>query len=215
MTETLPAEKFGEDYFLRGQETGASNFSNYRWLPDSTISWAKHFMRYMDLKPCDRTMEIGCARGYYVKALRVLGVDAYGYDISQWAIANCDPAMVPFLSNHLNVQGAEYDVTYSKDTFEHVSPDQLGRIIRTIIPATKRRLFAIVPLAKETNGVYVHPKEEMDTTHVNRWTMTDWLQFLGDHALSCIVSGSFMYPGLKPGAHEVECGYGFLSIDKK
>lgn len=203
---------FDEDYFMRGAETGVSNFTDYRWLPDSTIATCTHLKRFLGIKHDDRLLDVGAARGYYVKALRMLDVSAWGYDISEWAIANCDPAVKPYMANHLN--GAEYDVVFSKDTFEHIRPDELKTLITRLSLFTTRRMFFIVPLAFKTGGDYVHPKEENDKTHVNRFTLPDWLAFFQSCTNNFTVSGSYRFPGLKPGAYEVEFGYGFFTLDR-
>lgn len=211
--QTEQVEKFDEDYFLRGPDCHKSNFADYRWLPDQTISWAQHFRRYMGLKEGDTVLDCGAARGYYVKALRRLGIDAYGYDVSQWAVANCDPAMVPFMSNHLDSH-RHYDVVFSKDTMEHVPPDALAPLLGRLLACAKRRLFLIVPLAEFAGGPYIHPKEEKDSTHVNRWTLHDWITFVQDRSTSFVVTGGYQYPGLKPGAYEVANGYGFITAER-
>lgn len=206
--ETIP---FDGDYYLRGKEVGVSNYTDYRWLPDATLSWAHHLRRALNIKEGDRVLDVGAARGFYVKALRILGVEAFGYDISEWAIANCDPEVKPYMSNHLN--GAKYDLIYSKDCFEHVPAEILRGLVKHLLSCTDR-MFIIVPLAKETNGEYVHPKEEQDATHVNRWTLPDWLKFLGALSPSFVVNGSYRYPGIKPGCFEVDYGYGFFSLNR-
>ena len=39
---------------------------------------------------------VGCAYGYLVKHLRLLGLQAWGFDLSQWAIDRVDPAALPY-----------------------------------------------------------------------------------------------------------------------
>lgn len=202
---------YTEDYYLRGQECGLSNYRDYHWLPDQTISMVSHLRRYLRLKPGDTVMDVGCARGFYVKAMRMIGLDAWGYDISEWAISNCHPDVKPYLNNHLN--GMNFRAVVSKDCFEHIPPTELSNLIRKLILHTDH-IFVIVPLAKETGGPYVHPKEENDKTHVNRWTLPDWLNFLSQHATGFVVNGSYSYPGLKPGCYEVDNGYGFFNLER-
>lgn len=211
-TGVCAVNPFTEKYYLDGRRSGLSNYEDYRWLPDQTVSMATHLMRYLGIKDGDFTLEIGCARGYYVKALRMFGVKAYGYDISEWAVANCHPHVAPFVSNHLS--NACFDVVWSKDTFEHIPPSDLRELLAIILPNTRRKLFAIVPLAEASGGKYIHPKEENDSTHVNRWTLHEWIAFLQDCSNSFIVTGGYHYPGLKPGAFEVEFGYGFLTMER-
>lgn len=202
---------YTDDYYLRGVENGLSNYTNYRWVPDATIPWAHTLRRLLNIKESDRVLDVGCALAMYVKALRFIGVDAYGYDISEWAIANCHPDVKSFISNHLN--GANFDLIYSKDCFEHVPPMELEQLVKYLLAHT-HRLFIIVPLSHEKGGGYVHEKEERDSTHVNRWPLQDWIEFIGKCSSSFITNGSFMYPGLKPGAYEVEHGYGFILATK-
>lgn len=203
---------FTEDYFMRGVDTGLSNFTDYRWLPDQTVSMATHLKRYLGLKSGESMLDVGAARGYLCKAMRMIGVEAHGYDISEWAVANCDPEVRPYMSNYLN--GKSFDVVFSKDTFEHIAPEELRTLVTRMSLFTQRKMFFIVPLAIETGGAYVHPKEENDRTHINRWTLHDWLVFLQGCTPNFTVSGSYRFPGLKPGAYEVECGYGFLTMER-
>ncbi len=142
----------------------------------------------------------------------MLGVQAYGYDISEWAVANCHPEMKPFMSNHLN--GSEYDFIVSKDCAEHIDPIDLRPLVVRLLAHCRRKMFVIVPLAESNDGAYVHPKEEQDATHVNRWTLHDWLAFFQSCSTSFIASGSYRYPGLKPGSYECEFGYGFFTLER-
>lgn len=203
---------FDEAYFLRGQETGQSNFTDYRWMPDASIAWAANFKRFLGICEGDTVLDVGAARGYYCRALRMLGVQAYGYDISEWAVANCDPEVKPFMSNHLN--GADYDFIFSKDAMEHIPEPDLIVLVRHLLTHVRKKLFVIVPLAESTGGAYVHPKEEMDKTHVNRWTLPDWLAFFGKLTQVFVITGGYRYPGLKPGAYEYERAYAFITLER-
>lgn len=78
-------EVFNEDYFERGVETGVSAYKNYRWLPHYSLPAANSIKKiYGEVT----FLDFGCAKGYLVKALRLLGLDAYGYDVSKYAVEN-------------------------------------------------------------------------------------------------------------------------------
>lgn len=203
---------FDANYFMRGKETGVSNFTDYSWKPDATLSMVTHLMRYLHINPGDRVLDVGAARGYYVKALRMQGVDAYGYDISEWAIENADPAVRQFMSSHLN--GSRFDFVFCKDCAEHIPQEELIRVVTKLCLFTDKKLFFIVPLSEKTGGAYIHPKEENDTTHIHRFTLHDWIVLLQGCASNFVVTGGYRYPGLKPGAFEVEHGYGFITIER-
>lgn len=71
-------------------------------------------------------LDVGCAYGYLVEALRSLGVEAYGVDISEYAIAQADSKIKPYLS----VQSAldklpdnfpeKFDLVVTIEVIEHL-----------------------------------------------------------------------------------------------
>ena len=69
-------EVYDADYFLRGKQTGRSLYENYRWLPDLTIPMVAAMIRHLGIKPDDKILDFGCARGYVVKAFREMGYRA-------------------------------------------------------------------------------------------------------------------------------------------
>lgn len=208
------ASVFDADYFIRGEATGKSNFTDYHWMPDRTISMVTHLKRHLGLRDKDFVLDYGCGPGNYVRALRMIGLIAFGFDISTWAVENADPIVRHYLSNHLRFQPLSYDLVFSKDCLEHLTEAELNTTIPTLCEMARKKLFFIVPLAKERDGPYVHPKEEKDSTHVIRWTLHDWLVFFQSCSGAFVVNGSYGYPGLKPGTYEVENGYGFISMDR-
>ena len=83
-------EYFNEDYYERGAETGKSLYSHYRWMPELTIPMCHHIARYMNLGDDDKVLDFGCAKGFTVKGLRLLGYKAYGVDVSEYAISQIE-----------------------------------------------------------------------------------------------------------------------------
>lgn len=64
-----------------------------------------------------KVLEIGCAKGFVVQSLRELGVDAYGLDISSYAIGEAESWVKPYL----NVGDARtYLVNYKSKEFDLV-----------------------------------------------------------------------------------------------
>ncbi len=203
---------FTEEYYENGIEAGVSNYEDYRFLPDAMVSWAAHLRKYLGIQEGDSVLDVGAAKGHYCQGLRMLGIKAFGFDVSEYAVKNCHHDMRPFMSNHLN--GSDYDFIYSKDCFEHVPEDDLKLMVRHLLTHCRKKMLVIVPLAVTRGGKYIHPKEEKDTTHINRWTLPNWLRFFQECTASFVVNGSYCYPGLKPGCYEVECGYGFFMMER-
>jgi len=87
--ERAVALKFGKEYF-DGERT--QGYGGYRY-DGRWQAVAKTFIQHWDLKPGDRVLDIGCAKGFLVKDLMLMcpGLDVQGVDISSYAIENCEP----------------------------------------------------------------------------------------------------------------------------
>lgn|SRR3989338_2709892 len=84
------SREYGEMYFDGPREYGYGGFRyDGRWR-----SVAKDIVDHFDLKPGDRLLDVGCAKGFLVKDLLELGIDAYGIDISEYALMHCEPEVV-------------------------------------------------------------------------------------------------------------------------
>jgi hypothetical protein len=206
------SEKFSEDYYLRGPQTGLSNYENYRWLPEPTILCARRMMNHLGAHPGDSVLDWGCARGYYVKALRILGYDATGYDLSRWAVENCDPDVAGLVSNKQT--GKAQDWVVCKDVLEHVPLGQIGDSILRLLMHAKKGVLIVVPLAKD--GVYINPADRQDSTHVLAWTMDEWLNriqtVIDDIKYPMTVSGGYKLPGVKQAADPFPMSTAFITI---
>ena len=81
---------FGEMYFDGPREFGYGGYKyDGRWKPV-----AEDIIQHFNLQPGDRILDVGCAKGFLVKELLMLGVDAYGIDVSHYAIKNCEPEVI-------------------------------------------------------------------------------------------------------------------------
>jgi cyclopropane fatty-acyl-phospholipid synthase-like methyltransferase len=203
--------EYTEDYFLKGEEKKLSNFTNYRWMPDLTLPFAERLIRFLDYRPHESILDFGCARGYLVKALRLCNVRAYGYDISSWAIKNCDPEVKDFIS--MEKFEHHYDHIIAKDVLEHIGERELATIIRNMDKRSRKSIFIIVPLAKKKNGLYYRQEDEQDTTHKLRWTFDDWFEFLKSKTSGTLL-GSTHVEDVKPASEMVPGSTGFFWIRK-
>jgi SAM-dependent methyltransferase len=156
---------YDENYFQHGIETGKSNYQNYRWVPELTIPMAMTTIDYLGIKKGQSVLDFGCALGYLVKALRLLHREAWGVDISEYALSNLDKAVENFcfhVSDLYVMPKNKYDFCIAKDVFEHLQKSSLEETLASIIKA--RILFVVVPLGKE--GVFTAPANRIDKSHV-------------------------------------------------
>lgn len=84
------SREYGQMYFDGPREYGYGGYRyDGRWQPV-----AKDIVAHFGLKPGDRVLDVGCAKGFLVKDLLALGIDAYGVDVSEYAMMNCEPEVV-------------------------------------------------------------------------------------------------------------------------
>ena len=78
------ALKFGFEYFDGPRKQGYGGYRyDGRWVPI-----ARTFVEHFGLKPGDRVLDVGCAKGFLVKDLcdGCPGLEVYGLDISEYAL---------------------------------------------------------------------------------------------------------------------------------
>ncbi|MGH7015087.1 MAG: class I SAM-dependent methyltransferase [Stellaceae bacterium] len=86
------ARQYGHEYFDGPRDYGYGGYRyDGRWIPV-----ARDIVAHFSLKPSDRILDVGCAKGFLVKDLMLAcpGLEAFGLDISQYALMNCEPEVV-------------------------------------------------------------------------------------------------------------------------
>jgi SAM-dependent methyltransferase len=84
------SKEYGETYFDGPREYGYGGYGyDGRWIPV-----AADIIEHFGLKPGDRVLDVGCAKGFLVKDLLAAGIDAYGVDVSEYALMNCEPEVI-------------------------------------------------------------------------------------------------------------------------
>lgn len=212
----MNADFYDSDYFLNGQQSGKSNYSNYEWKPDLTLPMADWLKRCLHIKDGDTLLDVGCARGFLVKALRMRGVLASGYDHSKWAIDNADPEIRPYVSTCLNAPKLGWDFVIAKDCLEHVPLNEVKPLLEKMIAATRKCMLVIVPLTHFDGGSYLRDEDNADPSHVIAWPLEMWMDLV--YSLcpsgSGFISGSWHYPGLKPASSQVHKSCGFIQFTR-
>jgi ubiquinone/menaquinone biosynthesis C-methylase UbiE len=86
------ARQYGRKFFDGPREQGYGGYRyDGRWRPV-----AEDFVRHFGLKAGDRVLDVGCAKGFLVKDLMTAcpGLEAFGIDISEYALMHCEPEVV-------------------------------------------------------------------------------------------------------------------------
>jgi ubiquinone/menaquinone biosynthesis C-methylase UbiE len=86
------SREFGELYFDGPRSYGYGGYRyDGRWIPV-----AEDIVAHFGLRAGDRILDVGCAKGFLVKDLMKAcpGLEAFGLDISEYALKHCEPEVV-------------------------------------------------------------------------------------------------------------------------
>lgn len=200
----MSGEQYDADYFLRGKQTGKSLYEDYRWMPELTIPMAARMVSHCGIALEDTILDFGCARGYLVKALRRLWYNAWGYDISRWALENADEGVKEYLiCNGSTIWNGSFDWIIAKDVLEHI--DELS-CYTELLKTARKGTFVIVPLAHGKR--YDVPEYEMDVTHIHRRPLAWWTGHF--HQAGWSVEARYRVEGIKDNYQQYPTGNGFI-----
>lgn len=211
---SISPEEYNEEYFERGVSSGKSGYQDYRWMPERTIKFAHRIIKELNLREGDKILDFGCAKGFVTKAFRILDIEAYGCDISEYAIKNVDSEVKDYCKL-MNGGEIPFDLDFrwviAKDVFEHLTENQLEVVLRNL-KSRSENLFAIVPLG---NGEkYIIPQYEGDITHILRETR-DWWEEKFENSGWRINRFAYLVKGMKDNWAHYEKGNGFFFLNKK
>ncbi len=131
-TQTLIdlSREYGQDYFDGSRDVGYGGYSyDGRWVPV-----AQDIIKHYGLKKGDRVLDVGCAKGFLVKDLLAEGIDAFGIDVSQYALMNCEPEVVGRLqigsAESLPFPDKSFDVVLAINTLHNLKKPDLIKALQ-------------------------------------------------------------------------------------
>jgi SAM-dependent methyltransferase len=183
--------KFDKVYFEDGVRNHISAYENYKWMPERSIQEA---IAITNIIKFNTVLDYGCAKGFLVYALQLLGKKSFGVDISNYALDNCHEKVKDKLFHINNLKSDfKYDLVISKDVLEHISYDDIDTTLQ-FINSISNNFLLIIPLGE--NGKYRIREYEMDTTHIIREPEEWWLNKLVDAGFK-IKTFNYAIAGLK------------------
>ncbi|HEY6280705.1 MAG TPA: methyltransferase domain-containing protein [Burkholderiales bacterium] len=128
------ARQHGEAYFDGPREVGYGGYRyDGRWIPI-----AEDIVRHFKLKPGDRVLDVGCAKGFLVKDLMKVcpGLEAFGLDISEYALMHCEPEVVGRLhlgsADKLPFPDKSFNAVISLNTIHDLERADAVRAVREV-----------------------------------------------------------------------------------
>lgn len=138
--------EFSEMYFDGPREYGYGGYRyDGRWIPI-----AEDMIRHFGLDAGDRILDVGCAKGFLVKDLMKVrpGLEAFGLDISEYALMRCDREVVGRLhlgtATSLPFPDDSFDAVISLNTIHNLDRNGVLRALREIERLAPGRAFVQV-----------------------------------------------------------------------
>ena len=151
LARALDDDVYGAHYFGSGRDPldrmGLSGYERYDRDTSNANVAAYLVWRWFDVR---RTLDVGCATGFVVEALRELGVDASGVDVSQFAVEQAALGARGHISHgdltrRLPVPDGRYDLVTVLETLEHLPPAVVPHALAELRRITNGYVVATIP----------------------------------------------------------------------
>jgi len=140
------AKQFGQEYWDGDRKYGYGGYRyDGRWRPV-----ARDLIAHFGLKPGMRVLDVGCGKGFLVKDLMLEcpGLEAFGLDISHYALMNCEKEVIGRLqlgsAVSLPFPDASFDCVISLNTIHNLARADAVVAMREIQRLSGGRAFVQV-----------------------------------------------------------------------
>ena len=135
------SREYGYEYFDGDRIYGYGGYKyDGRW-----VSVAKRIKKIYKLKNNAKILDIGCAKGFLVKDIVDIGLDAYGLDISEYAIKNSHKDVAGRIhlgnANKLPFGDNTFDFVISLNTLHNLEKKDCKVALKEITRVSKGRSF--------------------------------------------------------------------------
>jgi 2-polyprenyl-3-methyl-5-hydroxy-6-metoxy-1,4-benzoquinol methylase/glycosyltransferase involved in cell wall biosynthesis len=143
----IPAEWFDADYFETGLKSAWER--GYSWAEFEGL-FRRTAAFLVSAFPDARTFfDAGCAKGFLVRALRERGREAWGCDISQWAIERADAHARSYIRNAALERvdlDHDYDVLVAFHLLCQLTPEQVQAFLTRVRLRIRVGICAVIPV---------------------------------------------------------------------
>jgi len=138
------SKKYGKMYFDGPRDYGYGGYRyDGRWK-----SVAVDIIEHFDLVQGSRVLDVGAAKGFLVKELLDLGIDAYGADISEYAVMNCHPDVVGRMhvasADHLCFPDQSFAAVLAIDVIHNLPKQRAAVALREVQRLSNGRAYVRV-----------------------------------------------------------------------
>jgi SAM-dependent methyltransferase len=142
---------YNADYFGEGRNPldrmGLSGYERYERDTSNANIAAYVLWRFFDARTA---LDVGCATGFVVEALREVDIEAQGCDVSRWAVANASSGAIGHLhvgdlTDRLPFAHGRFQLVAALETLEHLAPIDVPGALSELRRVTSRWVVATIP----------------------------------------------------------------------
>ncbi len=172
------AKQFNADYWDGDRKFGYGGFKydgRYKSVAEAMV---KHY----GLKPNDKVFDIGCGKGFLAYEFKLHGLEAYGCDISAYALAQAANILTNIAlmkaQDLMFYADESFDFVYSVNTLHNLNYADLKQAIREMVRVSRDKMYICVESYRT----------EEELCNLQCWALTcasfytpdDWLQIYED-----------------------------------
>jgi len=163
----IPAEWYDEDYFEHGLK---SNWDlGYTWPRFAGLFQETAAFLNSMFSEASSYLDIGCAKGFLMRALHELGKECWGFDHSKWAIEHAEECARSFI-----LQASVDDISYNRQfdvllalsIFESLTEAQALSFLCRARAWTRQAIFATIPSVQQEKEEGWSKQNDYDLSHI-------------------------------------------------
>ena len=178
--EAVDSGYFDEEYFQQGPNKGTV-YTDYKNAARQSPTYREIAEALVHVFQPRRVLEIGCATGIIVKHLNDMGCEAWGIDVSKWAVDHAEHPQVRHASAaHLPFESRYFDLVFSCHAIEHLPDEVFSQSMQEMTRVCSDFQFHMLPIPGTPPYVgdieTVRSNLKKDPTHQQLQPMEWWLE---------------------------------------
>lgn len=162
------SDYYSEKYFASDEginykdSDGVTHAWGYRNKQGEWSGCAPIVAAWKELFNPSNMLDIGCGRGTFITYAQDIGIDAVGFDFSEWAIdhpyfrCNREWLKVHDARETFPYQDNQFDLVISLDLMEHIYAQDIKKVMDEIIRVSKKYIFLQIAVTRVNPGQSVN-----------------------------------------------------------
>ncbi len=164
--------------------TGFRGFHEHGNVAEGERDFKQEARDIFNIENINTALDVGCAKGFLVRELRKLGVDAEGIDASEYAIDHCPNEIRPFL-HQMNIieisTEKKYDIIHCSSVLMYLTLSDLQDVLKRFHIIATKGIIVDVPTKEEIlDGYNKKDNAYLDPLRKQELSQKEWDNLLLD-----------------------------------